>query len=90
LLLPVTVSGAATGFGMTITYAVTDEYGKVQPSGTATPGANGQYSFVVKLEAYRNGTDSDGRLYTILVTAKDQFGRTVTATATVRVPHDQQ
>jgi len=44
----------------------------------------------VKLEAYRNGTDADGRLYTVLVTAKDQFGRTVSATTIVRVPHDQQ
>jgi len=89
-LIPVTVSGAVTGPGVTIAYTVTDEYGKVQPSGTATPGSNGQYSFVVKLEAYRNGTDADGRLYTILVTAKDQFGRITTTQTTVRVPHDQQ
>jgi hypothetical protein len=88
--LPVTVSGSVTGTGVTLTYAVVDEYKKVQPSGTTTVNANGTYSFVIKLEAYRNGNDSDGRIYTIIVTAKDQFGRTVSASTTVRVPHDQQ
>jgi len=89
-LVPVTVSGVVTGTGVKITYKVIDEYGTVQPSGTTTPAANGQYSFVVKLEAYRNGNDADGRLYTIVVTATDQFGRAVSAQTTVRVPHDQQ
>jgi hypothetical protein len=90
LLVPVTISGATTGLGLTVTYKVTDEYGKVQPSGTVTLDANGRYSFVIKLEAYRNGTDADGRFYTVVVTAKDTLGRTVSATAIVRVPHDQQ
>lgn len=89
-LVPVTISGTATGLGLTVSYKVTDEYGKIQPTGTATVDANGRYSFVVKLEAYRNGTDADGRFYTVVVTAKDSQGRTVSATAIVRVPHDQQ
>jgi hypothetical protein len=69
---------------------VKDEYNKVQPSGTAVVGADGLYAFVVSLEAYRNGGDADGRFYTITVTATDQFGRVVSTTAIVRVPHDQQ
>jgi hypothetical protein len=89
-MVPVTVSGLALGSGVTITYSVKDEYKKIQPSGTATVNANGQYAFVVSLEAYRNGGDADGRFYTITVTAKDQFGRTVSATTIVQVPHDQQ
>jgi hypothetical protein len=89
-LLPVTVSGVATGAGVKITYRVIDEYQKVQPSGTAVANSSGQYSFVVMLEAYRNGTDADGRLYTIVVTATDQFGRAASTQTTVRVPHDQQ
>ena len=89
LMLPVTISGTATGTGVTLTYKVVDEYKKVQPSGTATLNADGTYAFVVSLEAYRNGNDADGRLYTITVTAKDQFGRTASASTTVIVPHNQ-
>ena len=89
-MVPVTVSGAALGAGVTIKYSVKDEYGKIQPSGTAVAGANGNYAFVVSLEAYRNGGDADGRYYTITVTATDQFGRVVSTTTIVRVPHDQQ
>jgi hypothetical protein len=89
-MTPVTVRGTTTGAKVTVSYVVADEYGKVQPSGTATVDAAGNYAFVVSLEAYRNGNDADGRLYTITVTARDQFGRTVSATTTVRVPHDQQ
>lgn len=91
VLVPVTISGTATGRGVTsISYLVTDEYKKVQPSGTASVGADGRFSFVVRLEAYRNGNDMDGRFYTILITAKDSLGRIATTTVIVRVPHDQQ
>jgi hypothetical protein len=89
-MVPVTISGNAMGPGMTVSYTVADEYGKIQPSGTAVVSAAGSYSFVVSLEAYRNGNDADGRFYTITVTGKDQFGRTVSTTTIVRVPHDQQ
>jgi hypothetical protein len=89
-MTPVTVSGVALGAGVTVTYSVKDEYNKVKPSGTAVVGANGAYAFVLSLEAYRNGGDADGRLYTITVTATDQFGRAATTTTIVRVPHDQQ
>ena len=89
-LTPVTVSGVATGIGLTsITYKVADEYNLVKPTGTATIGAGGSYSFVTKLEAYRNGNDADGRLYTITVTATYTGGKTASATTTVRVPHNQ-
>lgn len=89
-MVPVTVSGVALGAGVAVKYSVKDEYNQVQPSGTAVVGANGAYAFVVSLEAYRTGGDSDGRFYTITVTATDQFGRVVSTTAVVRVPHDQQ
>ena len=90
-LLPVTISGIALGSGVTsVSYTTQDEYKKVQPSGTATVGANGAYSFVVRLEAYRNGNDADGRFYTVVVKATDRFGRAVTVSVVVRVPHDQQ
>ena len=89
-MTPVTVSGVATGSGLvSITYTVVDEYNKVKPTGASTAGAGGNYSFVVSLEAYRNGNDSDGRLYTITVTGVWTGGRTASATTTVRVPHNQ-
>jgi hypothetical protein len=89
-MVPVTVTGSALGSGVTIAYSVKDEYKRVQPSGTAVVDANGRYAFVVSLEAYRNGGDADGRLYTITVTATDVFGRAASTTTVVRVPHDQQ
>jgi hypothetical protein len=89
LLIPVTVSGQVSGTDVTVAYTVRDEYGTVQPRGTATI-ANELYSFVVKLEAYRYGSDANGRLYTITVTATDRFGRQTSAVTTVTVPHDQK
>jgi hypothetical protein len=90
LMVPVTVSGLATGAGVSsVTYTVKDEYGQVQPTGSA-PVSNGAYSFVVKLEAYRNGSDADGRFYTVTVTVKDVYNQVAQAVAVVRVPHDQK
>jgi hypothetical protein len=84
------VSGVVTSVSLaSAKYKVTDEYGKIQPAGNITVGANGAYSFVVSLEAYRNGNDADGRFYTILVTVTDTQGRIATATAIVAVPHNQ-
>ncbi len=61
-MTPVTVSGTASDANLvSVTFAVVDEYKKVQPSGTVSVNANGTYAFVVKLEAYRNGNDSNGR-----------------------------
>ena len=65
---------------------MTDEY---QPSGNVTLAANGTYSFIVPLEASRLGTDQDGRVYTITVTAQDNAGNQASRLTTVTVPHDQ-
>ena len=89
-MTPVTVSGKITASSLKdASYKVVDEYGKVQPSGKITVSSNGDYSFVVKLEAYRNGTDTNGRIYTITVTATDTSNRTASAQAIVTVPHNQ-
>lgn len=93
-MVPVTMAGtitdAASGVHVrTATYAVIDEYGSVQPSGNVTLGANGHYSFTVPLQASRNGNDTDGRQYTITVSAQDQAGNTGSASTGVTVPHDQ-
>ena len=91
-MMPVTVSGTITGTGCSIksaSFAVTDEYGKLQPSGAITLGLAGNYSFGVLLQASRLGTDRDGRRYTITVRASDNAGNTGSNTTAVIVPHDQ-
>jgi hypothetical protein len=90
VMTPVTVSGVITDLSpTTATFRVVDEYGKVQPSGSVTIGAGGAFSFVIKLEAYRNGTDADGRVYTIIVTATDSRGLSSSRSTIVLVPHSQ-
>jgi len=90
LMVPVTVSGTATGAGVTLTSCtVVDEYRQIQPLCNPVL-SNGGYSFVINLEAYRNGSDADGRLYTITVTAKDALNQGTSAVTYVRVPHDQK
>jgi probable HAF family extracellular repeat protein len=89
----VTVSGTITS-DTTIppggnTYAVIDEYGQVQPSGSIALSADGSYSFGVSLVASRNGNDQDGRTYTIVVSSRDTNGNNASCSAVVTVPHDQ-
>ncbi len=90
---PVTVEGHvaddSSSVRRVVRYHVFDEYGQVQPSGAATVRANGDYSFVVRLQSSRLGQDKDGRLYTIVVWATDPAGHTGSATTFVVVPHDR-
>jgi len=90
VMTPVTISGVITDLSpTTATYKVVDEYNKVKPSGSVTIGANGAFSFVVKLEAYRDGGDADGRVYTITVTAIDSGKLSSSKSVVVLVPHNQ-
>jgi hypothetical protein len=82
----VTDAGSLAG----VRYAVTDEYGLVQPSGPITVSEHGWYWVAVTLVADRHGRDRDGRKYTIVVTATDQAGNEGSASTTVLVPHDMQ
>jgi len=89
-MVPVTVSGTVSdGTVATVSLAVNDEYGQIQPSGTATV-TGGAFSFVVSLQAWRQGSDANGRLYTVTVTAADAAGNTGSGSTIVRVPHDQK
>ncbi|SIO35652.1 hypothetical protein SAMN05444166_4053 [Singulisphaera sp. GP187] len=90
----VTVTGTAidsvSGInGSRILYSVRDEYGQVQPQGTAVVNADGTYSFNVQLQASRTGQDRDGRQYTIVVRAQNGAGLGATQSTIVTVPHDQ-
>jgi len=94
-LVTVTVTGTITDASeiASVTYTVEDEYGLVEPSGSAedgqiTIGDDGDFSFAVKLRASRRGEDTDGRLYTIHITATDSAGNTATYPVEVLVPHD--
>jgi hypothetical protein len=92
-MVPITVSGTITETGCTITaaaYAVSDEYGKVQPSGPLTLGPDGAYSVSVWLEASRLGSDLDGRSYRISIGATNNALQTGSKTDTVVVLHDQR
>jgi hypothetical protein len=70
-------------------FAVTDEYGLVQPTGAVTVSGTGTYSVGVPLVAARNGYDSDGRKYTILILASDTAGNERSTSVVVIVPHDK-
>ncbi len=61
---------------------VKDEYGQVEP--IIGPYLQGR----IWLEAWREGRDLDGRVYTISITATDYAGNITTAETTVTVPHD--
>lgn len=83
------MSGSVTPGNVAGSFAVIDEYGLDQPSGSFAVGAGGSYSFTVTLIARRNGDDFDGRTYTINVTATDAAGDVGNCSTVVTVPHDQ-
>jgi hypothetical protein len=92
--VPVRVQGTisdASGVDLaSALFAVTDEYGLVQPNGPITVESNGSFSVDVPLLASRLGTDTDGRKYTITLTARDLLGNQGSTTVVVVVPHDQK
>jgi hypothetical protein len=87
-LVPVTFAGRVAGAEITsVAFRTIDEYGRVQPSGTA-PVEDGRFQITVPLESSRRGKDRDGREYTIAVTATSADGRHATTRATVVVGHN--
>jgi len=93
-IVSVIVSGTIrdSGSGVdpnTAAFSVVDEYGKLQPSGPVRLRSGGGYFFSVALQAWRRHNDTDGRLYTITVSAKDNDGNPGSGSAVVSVPHDQ-
>jgi large repetitive protein len=91
-MVPVRISGVAVDAGSGLTageFRVIDEYGTVQPRGTFVISPSGAYAFTVSLQSWREGTDMDGRHYTIEITIRDAAGNRTTARVTVVCPHDQ-
>jgi hypothetical protein len=64
-----------------IVFTVLDEYGAVQP---VVDGFN----TTILLEAWRKGTDQDGRHYTVTAVITDAAGNTSVVTTQAVCPHD--
>jgi hypothetical protein len=90
----VTVSGNVTPGTQAIipgssVFTVADSQREAQPSGSITVGSDGSYSFTVSLVASRDGSNQNGRQYTIAVSASDQIGNVGSCSTVVTVRHDQ-
>ena len=93
-LLPVLLFGQASGGSQGLSrveFEVVDEYDEWEP--TIAPvnlrfRDRGVWLRVVLLRASRQGTDRDGRLYTIIAHVYDRAGNHAAASTTVLVPHD--
>ena len=80
------VSGLAS-----VSYTVTDEYGASLSIPTRSlTGNSASWTETLLVEARREGSDRDGRLYTVTATLTDVAGHTSTATANIVVSHDQR
>ncbi len=91
-MVPVTISGTITDAGSGVNassakFAVQDEYHRIQPHGTVTLDAAGNYSFTILLRASRGRSDLNGRKYTIGVNAMDNAGNRAAKWSRVTVPH---
>ena len=90
-LVPVTFTGTVSDIVAsiaTVSFRTTDEYGRVQPTGTV-PVTNGRFQITVRLEALRYGRDRDGREYVMMVQATDPAGNHTTTRANAIVSHDR-
>ena len=90
-MVNVALSGVITDIsGVTsASYMVHDEYGLVEPSGNILLAGDGSYTITISLKASRLGSDADGRVYTVYITAVDALGNTSTTSSIIIVPHDQ-
>jgi hypothetical protein len=80
VLIGGSVADGGSGIASTM-ITVTDEYGIYNMT---VPG----FGSVIPLESWREGSDMDGRLYTITAVTTDEAGNQSTGTTTVLVPHD--
>lgn len=83
-LVDILVSGDAQDSGsglLTVVLSVTDEYGEYN---LTLP----TFGSTVALEAWRDGQDKDGRVYTLTAVATDRAGNATTRSSNILVPHD--
>lgn len=89
--MPVTFTGTVSDIVAsiaTVSFRTTDEYGRVQPTGTV-PVTNGRFQITIRVEALRYGRDRDGREYVMMVQATDPAGNHTTTRANAIVSHDR-
>lgn len=91
LLVSITISGRITDAlagvdPTTARYAVDDEYNLIEPAGPVTLNSDGTYSFVVRVSPTRQAKDTNGRLYSITIEARDKLGFAASKTVSVIVP----
>ncbi len=80
------VSGLAN-----VSYVITDEYGiPLNLPLRGLTGSSSSWTEVLAVEARREGTDLDGRIYVVVATLTDVAGNSTTATTNIVVPHDQR
>ncbi len=93
-MVSVTISGTIADMGSGVdpssaTFQVSDEYDVVHPSGSIAVNDDGSYRVQVSLTASREGSDRNGRTYTITVSARDEAGNLGSGKTEVHVPHDR-
>ena len=80
------VSGLAS-----VSYVVTDEYGSpLTLPLRSLSGSSTNWNETLAVEARREGTDLNGRLYVVTATLTDTAGNTTTISTNILVPHDQR
>jgi hypothetical protein len=85
-----TGTDSASGLA-SVSYVITDEYGAPLnlPLRSLT-GSSSSWTEALAVEARREGTDLDGRMYSVIATLTDLAGNSTTATIKIVVPHDQR
>lgn len=93
-IVDVTIAGSLSSPAecgtVTARYRVSDEYGTNSTSGDVSLSSGGGFSFNAPVEAWREGGDKDGRLYTITVEATNDMGKATSPVFQVIVPHDRR
>ena len=90
----ITVSGAVVMDGgcslLDLFYSVEDEYGVHTHTGNISAESDHSFTVAIPVEAWRKGSDKDGRHYTILIFAKNEAGTSSSMNLQAVVPHDQR
>lgn len=82
-MVDVTITGFATdNYLFSKTFTVDDEYDLITPTIS-------DFGQTIQLEARKEGSDKDGRIYTINILAEDKAGNITEQQTQVLVPHDQ-
>ncbi len=83
-IIGIRITGSSTDdYLLKTTFSVSDSYNLIKPVLT-------DFGQTIQLEARRNGTDKEGRIYTVKSVAEDLAGNTTQSLVEVIVPHDQR